>query len=779
LADAHRLLARTHLLTLTGVGGVGKTRLALRLADRLRRAFTDGVWLADLTALAAGCPDERLHGLLAMALGVTNQSARPALDVLVEHVRDRQLLLVLDNCEHVLGAVRAFVGVLLRSAPRVRVLATSRQALAVEGEHTLAVPPLAVPAGDWDATRDLVANCEAAQLLADRAEAVAGPDVVSEADPRVVSALCRRLDGLPLAIQLAAGRLRALSIEQLLARLDDRFRLLTGHDVAPQRHATLERVVDWSHELCTVHERWLWARASVFAGGFDLEAAEAVCVGDDLGDRDVLDLVTGLVDKSILVADHRGGRTRYRFLDTLRHYGWRKLAEAGESVSARHAHRDYYLGLVAGASRTWLGPDEVAVMAGVHSEMPNLLAALDFCVEQPGETLAAGRICRDLIRTRAPFFWGGLDTVRQQFDRVLPLDPLRAAALTRPEETAEWASVSAAATWLALCQGRQDAAQQHLGDCLDLVSRNGAAARGAGLFVHGNYELLVRGNAQAIELLAEARTEFRRAGAAAAGDEHMATLLWAMSCGLVGTDPAQAVAAATECLDQARAAGAPWAQAWALWALALATLRQDDPRRAEHVIGQSLRLQRDMDDQWGRTWGMELFGWILAAQLAGADNPRQSAAKAAWLLGAAEGIQQRIGVRLTGLVPFAAANARARGQVLPVLGEQSFQAQIAAGARCGADEAVRLALGEQTAAGADRGTPQDNGSQHTDRIDLTPKERQVAQLVAEGMSNRQVGERLYISARTAETHVGRIMNKLGVNSRAQVAAWVTANMDRR
>jgi predicted ATPase len=314
LTEAKRLLETHRLVTLTGPGGVGKTRLGLRVAAQVRRAFPDGVFLVDLTTLE----DHLLLGDTVLhALGIIDRSARSAQDVLVEHLADRRTLLVLDNCEHLVDACTWLVDTLLRAAPDLRVLATSREPLRVLGQSVLEVAP---------ARPD-----DAIELFEQRARAVLPGFAVTESNRDLVAGLCQRVDSLPLAIELAAARLRVLSIEQVRDRLADRFRLLSAPGAAG-RHGSMQATVEWSVQSCSKPERVLWARLSVFAGDFELEAAEYVGTGDKVSRHEILDLVAGLVDKSILITRRDGPVVRYGWLETLREYGRRLLAERGEEV---------------------------------------------------------------------------------------------------------------------------------------------------------------------------------------------------------------------------------------------------------------------------------------------------------------------------------------------------------------------------------------------------------------------------------------------------------------
>ena len=333
VARARSLLGGSRLVTITGVGGVGKTRLALRTAAEARRAFRDGVWLVDLASLTD-------PGLVAQAvgsaLGLRYQSTRWPLSILSDYLAGRQILLVLDNCEHLLDACAVLVDVLLRAAADLRILATSRQPLGIDGEQIMQVPTLSVPDPECLPPVEAMGQYEAVTLFAERAASVRHDFALTEDNCGPVVLVCRRLGGIPLAVELAARRLRALSVEQLLDRLADRYRLLTADNrAALPRQQTLRALIDWSFNLCSPPEQALWVRVSVFAGEFDVDMAEGVCGGEDLPHADMLDLLTALVDKSIFTAAEAGGRMRYRMLDTIRQYGRDRLAAAGQEAVMR------------------------------------------------------------------------------------------------------------------------------------------------------------------------------------------------------------------------------------------------------------------------------------------------------------------------------------------------------------------------------------------------------------------------------------------------------------
>ncbi|WP_338133540.1 ATP-binding protein, partial [Streptomyces caniscabiei] len=435
-ADVRRLLSAGRLLTLTGPGGVGKTRLAGHVAGQVARAFPDGVWLVPLAALS----DEAfVPHAVNDALGVRNETVRPPLEILVDHLRERRLLIVLDNCEHLLRSCAVLAQAVLAATEGVRILATSRHRLGLAGEQLFEVPPLPAPAPEElspSTSSSAVESFPALRLFADRAAAVVPGFTVGEANQQAVARLCRRLDGLPLAIELAAVRVRALGVDQLVERLDDRYQLLTcGSPTSAPRHRTLRSAVDWSHELCTPQEQLVWAWLSVFVGGFDLAAAEAVCAGEDSGTGEriapcaVLDAVAGLVDKSVLVREEHGGQVRYRLLVSLRDYGLEKLHALGAATETRRRHRDHFARLGAEYEQAWFGPDQTEITERIRIDQDNFRAALDFCLTTPGEAQHGLRLA-----ARLWFHWvaGGIwGEGRHWMDGALRAGARPDVALTR------------------------------------------------------------------------------------------------------------------------------------------------------------------------------------------------------------------------------------------------------------------------------------------------------------------------------------------------------------
>ncbi|WP_435813872.1 BTAD domain-containing putative transcriptional regulator [Streptomyces tauricus] len=674
LRTTRRLLDTTRLVTLTGPGGVGKTRLALRAALDASPAFPHGAWLADLAPLTE---PQLLGRAVAEALGVHDHSQGFGTQVLIEHLRDRRPLLVLDNCEHVAEAAGHLLAVLLRAAPGLHVLATSRQGLRVAGEYLLPVPPLAVPR-DRDVPASLVRS-EAVRLLADRATACAPGFRITGRNQETVGRLCRRLEGIPLAIELAAVRLGTLSAEEILGRLDDRFRLLSdtgaGAGTRPgarQQH-TLRGVVDWSYDLCDERERRLWAAVSVFAGGFGIEEAEAVCPGEGIKGEDIVDVLAALVHKSVLTVDTAGFRARFRMLETLRQYGRDRLREHGQEIPLQQRHCVYYAGLTSEAAAQWCGPLEETWLSRLCLESANLRAALDFCVTGKGDAAVGLQIAADLTRTRYWFFSSSLGEGRHWLTRTLELAPDASAA--------QRAGGLALIAWIALCQGDQAAAEGLLASAMELGKDSAAA--GSLLQMEGAVAFLAHKDPRAIALLARARLHFQKNGHV--GDAHMTTMLWAMAAALLGERDA-ALVAGREYLAETDTHSAGWARSWGLWGMGLAELRHGDPRQAMELFHDALRSQWAIGDRWGPVWGVETMAWAAAAT---ADHQR-----AARLLGAAQRLRRTTGVDLAGLVAFHDAHAEVEQSVRLALGEQVYAAAFAEGT--GTREPMRFVLRKPT-----------------------------------------------------------------------------------
>ncbi|MEU5882690.1 LuxR C-terminal-related transcriptional regulator [Spirillospora sp. NPDC047279] len=762
LAEGARLLEASRLVTLTGTSGVGKTRLALRLAGEARPAFADGAWFVDLSALRDA---ELLAHTVAEVLQVPDQSARDRLDMLADHVADRELLLVLDTCEHLVDACAILTEVLLRAAPRLHILATSRESLDVLGEHTMVLPPLSLPdaadagsaggssgaEGVDGAEGEAIAASDAVALFVDRAAAVVPGFTLDDADLPAVARLCRRLDGIPLAIELAAVRLRALSVEQLVERLDDRFRMLGTHRAqraGRSRHQTLRAAVQWSHELCTPREVLLWARLSVFPGGFDLAAAEFVCADSDDAHPDaaggpgmpadtVYETLARLVEKSIVLREE-GGR-RYRMLDTLREYGGDLLAgrETGGGLDRlRRRHRDWYLGLALYAEAEAFGADQAERLGRLRREQDNLRAALDYSVTTPDEGPQALRMAAALAQ-----FWfsaGLLGEGRIWLGKALAADS------GPPEAPSGRARALCLAGLLAALQGDLDAAEGFQTEAAPLAS--GGLDRAYAVELAGLVAFF-RGDLEAARpLLAEP---------APGGDIWTMLrlpLLAALHC-LTG-DIDKALEYCEECRVVSAACGEQWCLAYATWVRGLAFCLQGEPRKAEVEARQTLHLMRALNDRLGGAMALDL-----AAGCAGFTGSYERSAR---LFGAADRMWRTVGAPMFFGPAYLALRDVVAGDVKATLGERGWQVFHDEGRRLSLDEAIEHALDTRSRSAAD-GDPW---------APLTRREREIAALVAQGLSNRQISQRLVIAKRTVDSHLEHILAKLEMASRTQIAAWV-------
>ncbi|MFF4251457.1 ATP-binding protein [Streptomyces sp. NPDC001663] len=752
--EGRELLARARLVTLTGPGGVGKTRLAVRIAARVERAFPDGVRFVHL----AGLHDPALVPVaVADALGLHDHSAQPPLDALVDHVRDRRLLLVVDNCEHLLQACADLAAALLHGTTGIRILATSRHRLALTEEHLMEVRPLPVPDPDGDLTA--ADGYPALALFADRAAAVVPGFKLTAGNRAAVARLCRRLDGLPLAIELAAVRMRVLGVEQLLERLDDRYRLLTaGSSAALPRHQTLRAAVDWSHELCTEQEQLVWARASVLAGSFDLEAAEAVCAdGERVRPQEVLEAVAGLVDKSVLGRETGPDGVRYRLLDTLRHYGLDRLRLAeGEESATRSRRRDWMLRRAADCERAWFGPGQRAIVARLRADQDTLRAALDFGLTVPGERLASLRLAGTLW-----FYWHACGAPRE--GRYW----LERALAANPEPTAERARGLWVAGLLAAATQDMTGGLRRARDAHALARTLGDEAEAA----HAEYTIGV------IRLFSDELP--------AALDHFEATVARGRVPGqhlsLHGLDQVELACAlsflgeadrAVEVCERARRLceehGEEWVRSYVLRMLALAhTVKKDWPDAERHAR-EALRLKLAVHDVTGIALTLDLLAHI--ATEAGAHE------RAATLLGGADRTWADIDRDRWGSTTLGDIRRGSGEQVLDAMGQAAFERSYETGGALGLAEIVAYAMQDEQPrqpAPARR----INGRRHSrppQDTTLTRRETEVAELVAQGLANQQIADRLVIARRTAEGHVERILSKLGFSNRSQIAAWVTA-----
>ncbi|KXX55988.1 MULTISPECIES: ATP-binding protein [unclassified Rhodococcus (in: high G+C Gram-positive bacteria)] len=741
LADTRQLLSGSRLVTLIGAGGVGKTRLALRIGAVSRRTYDDGVWFVELGELHDG---DLLGQAVSGALGLQDHSVRPPMTVLTEQLAEKRILLVLDNCEHLVEAVAGVAQVVLRTCPGVQILATSRASLDIRGEVVVRVPPLSLPELTRStATLREISRYDAVTLFEQRAGAAVPGFRLTEDNMGTVAEICRRLEGLPLPIELAAARLRAMSVEQIRERLGDRLRLLTlGGRGTPTRQQTLRLCIDWSYDLCSSQEQWLWARLAVFAGGFELDAAEGVLAADP-PDGELLDLLTSLIDKSVLIREEVGSVVRYRLLDTIREYGREKLYEADGYWNLRKRHRDWYEQLVLRAKTEWIGPLQVEWIARLEREQPNLRDAMEFCLSEDGEAEAGMRIVTAMYQ-----FWfvrGLFSEGRHWLDRALtsqegqqPLDRIEALCTS---------------SMLAALQGDVAAGTVSTDQARLLAARVGDADLDALVaFAEGCLAVSNGALRTGIASLENAINIFRPEGDL---NQLVPALVWlALAFEMTGdiqraTESYEELIALTESREEII-----W-RAMALCDYGFAMWQHGERERGTALLEDGLRLSRMVGSQLSYAWALEQFAWTDVEQ-----RPERSTV----LLGAADVLFSATGGRAPALTNTATLHEKSRQHARTSLGERAFEAAMKRGAALSADEAVAYALGEETRAEV----PATSG----EALSLTRREQQVAELVAEGLSNRAIADRLVISQRTVEGHVEHSLVKLGFTSRTQLAAWV-------
>ncbi|GAA2553355.1 MULTISPECIES: ATP-binding protein [Streptomyces] len=650
LAELSRALGASRLVTVTGVGGVGKSRLAARAAARC--APRDGAWRVELAPVR---DPEFVDHAVVEALGLTDHTTRSPCETLLGHLAGRRVLLVLDGFEHLVDACASLVAELLRRAPGLRVLAVGRRALSVAGETLFPLSPLS--------------EDEAVALL----EVRAGQHGVPAGDGRETRALCRRLDGLPLAIELAAGRLGTLSPGQLLERLDDRFRLLTGgcRDALP-RHRTLRTAIGWSHELCTAEERLLWARLSVFAGRFDLEAAEYVCGGNGLPAGDVLDVLSALLAQSVLTREETAAGVRYRMLDTLRAYGAEWLEATGDAERIGRRHRDWYVGLATWCELDWFSPRQGEIAARMETELPNLRRALELALADPEEAHLGQFLAGSLW-----FYWvgcGRLSEGRHWLEQAVRLD----SGHEQSRLKALWVL-----GYVAILQGDTVPALAALQECRQEAERV-ASDKALAYAEHrtGCLALVTDDMPRAETLLRSALDRYGRIGELNS-NVLMGQVELAMARAFQGDLPE----AVRLCEDVRRVCddhGERWARTYALYVLAYAAWGEGEPGRARKLLTDCLEGAHAFRDLLGAVLSLELLALVTVTE--------GEAAEAAVLQGAADRMWPSVGLPLFGSahynVPHELCEARAR----ECLGDEGYEERRRAGTRLGRDEAVHRAL---------------------------------------------------------------------------------------
>lgn len=797
IVEIKRALAMTRLLTLTGTGGSGKTRLALEVARDLVGMYPHGVWFVELAPLMEG---ELVPQAVAQVVGVQERPGQPLVDTLAEVLRDRELLLILDNCEHLVEAAAGLVDTLLDTCYRLHVLATSREALKVAGEANRPVLPLGVPTFQRELTAEELEGTESVRLYLDRARHRNPSFTLTPENARAVAEICRWLDGMPLAIELAAVRTGAMSVEQISERLKNSLKLLSsGNRTVSLRQRTLQGALDWSHNLLKEPERVLFRRLSAFMGGWTLEEAEIVGSGTSIAKGAVLELLSGLVDRSLVVSRVTGGgEPRYRMLEVIRQYALEILEESGEAATVRHRHAEFFCALAEEAEPGLRGPEQEKWLERLEAEYDNMRAALSWALES-GEAELGLRLAGALEP-----FWdvrGYYDEGRRWLEE----------ALAKGGRLSERAKALGRLGWLAYDQGDLDraveVAEEGLKLCGEVVIEESHTARFRDML--GNVAT-IRGDFEGARILFEESLAFYREAGDAWGIARSLLHLGKVSVGLGAHE--HAIELYEEGLVLSRESG--YAAMLPLYLISLGRefLLQGDCERATALNEEAVALCRER--RGGLVAGLgehaqtalNNLGWValvrgdherantlyveslvlseelgdklIAAEslegLACAAGARGEAERSARLFGAARTLREAVGYFHTPI------ERALREPYLVVvrsrLDEVVWQAAFAEGQLMTLEDAIKYGLDSEESVPPPSSTSEPPRCSQQSAA-LTGREEEIAALVARGLTNRQIASELTISEHTVATHVRRILKRLGFHSRSQLTAWVTERRD--
>jgi predicted ATPase/DNA-binding CsgD family transcriptional regulator len=739
LARLSALLEQVRLITVTGPGGVGKSRVALRAAAAAAPGFADGVCLVELSALRE--PGLLVH-TVAGALGLPEQSNGSHLDAVLSDLSDRHLLLVLDTCEHLIDACAMFAEAVVARAPRVTLLATSREPLDVSGENACPVGPLPVPR---QPDEDAIGGSAVELFLQRAAAAVPGFTATADDLPDVIR-LCRRLDGMPLAIELAAVRLRALPLDELAGRLDQRLALLTSGQRGG-RHRTLRDAIGWSHDLCTPAEQAMWARLSVFAGPFTISAAEQVCAdGPDAGR--VMPTVIRLVDKSVIVRIEAAGAgatpTQYRMLDTIREFGAERLDGSGDAGGTRRRFVARYLAMARYFRDHFLDDDQLIRMRELRREHANVRAALEYAFGDEDDSAQADGV---ELAIALSAYWRARGLAREGSYWLE-----RAAERARAGSAQQGHAVVERGHLLAM-QGDAAGALAAASQAITLAGPLGDKALAAGGYLVKTAALTGKGRLAAA---AESGEEARRRLTALEDQLGLASLDAQLTyLALLDDDIEAALGHVERGLRQLSGSRERWLHANLYMLASLSLYLAGRDIESTWTATRALQVKQEIGDVIGIAFTLELLGWLAAR--AGSHQ------RAAWLLGGADPLWERAGGRLAATSSFERLHAEAVGRCGSALGGKLFAELFARGVRHPVEEMTAFAVN-------DAGDPAEGGGGTRIRLpsQLTAREREIASLVAAGLSNRQIAEMLFISRRTVDAHLEHIFGKLGITSRVML-----------
>jgi non-specific serine/threonine protein kinase len=756
LRDIRTLLRKTRLLTLTGIGGVGKSRVAKTAAVAVQRAFGDGVWLIDFNFVEDSTfVRQAIHDSIPGPASVLS---------LADQLADKNILLVLDNCDKLTPAIADIAADLLARCPQLKILATSRTPLDISAEYVVNIQPFAAGGGGHpDALTDAVA------LFRDRAQAAAGWQHDSRADTDIAQ-LCTRLDGLPLAIELAALRTRTMPVQEIIKRLDDRFALLKGgpRDMHP-RHRSLWTLLEWTWDQCRVAEKSVWAQFSVFAGSATLDAVRKVCAVDD--SDDIADIVDTLVQQSILVRRQSGDAIRFHMLHTIRAFGLLMLDRdsPGSRTSLadlRDRHLNYFAGLVKDADSEWFGPNQLGASSMVTDEIANLRAAFDWALESPDTCGTATAMVADLW-----FYWIGCGRLNEgRLWSGLAWKHVRDLGLPRVAKGL-WVL-----GWNLLITGDVDGAEQLLQECISQAEREGdARAESFGRALLGAVRCFQDDYAAGVDLYLAAIDDAKRR------DDKLSTAVFLYQLGegyCLNGEFERADECTRESIDICERSGDQWCISYARWIQALTAFLQNSYGRAAAVAAKAIATMVTIDDQLGIALVGELCAWLAAAR----GNYRD----AATLLGATGAYWSESGSSVMGLRPLTELREACRATLEAHLSAGDVERATAKGAGLGsgwiaklAETAVRNTTEDQRSAPSRRSsggiripsTQQSSAALH----ELTQREREIAILVARGLTNKEIAAELIIGKRTVDTHVAHVLAKCGLRRRSEIASLIASN----